>query len=63
MIFADDGGVPPRNKIKVRSALFENLVKLHSVGIGHKLAEGDQVILGESAVLEFSYRSEEKKDG
>ncbi|WP_295672875.1 FHA domain-containing protein [uncultured Mucilaginibacter sp.] len=63
MLFADDGGVPPRNKIKVRSALSESLVKLHSVSIGHKLAEGDQVILGESAVLEFSYRSEENKDG
>jgi len=63
MLFADDGGVPPRNKVKVRSALSENLVKLHSVSIGHKLAEGDQVILGESAVLEFSYSSEENKDG
>ncbi|MDR3696100.1 FHA domain-containing protein [Mucilaginibacter sp.] len=63
MLFADEGGVPPRNKIKVRSALIENLVKLHSVSIGHKLAEGDQVILGESAVLEFSYRSEENKNG
>ncbi|MBB3059159.1 FHA domain-containing protein [Mucilaginibacter gotjawali] len=63
MLFADEGGVPPRNKIKVRSAQSESLVKLHSVTIGHKLGEGDQVILGESAVLEFSYRSEKNKDG
>jgi len=63
MLFADDGGVPPRNKIKIRSALSENLVKLHSVSIGHKLVEGDQVILGESAVLEFSYHTEENNDG
>jgi hypothetical protein len=55
MIFADEGGVPPGNKIKIKSALDEHLVKLHAMNIGHKLAEGDQVILGESAVLEFSY--------
>ncbi|HEY8784671.1 MAG TPA: FHA domain-containing protein [Mucilaginibacter sp.] len=63
MLFADDGGIPPRNKIKVRSAINENLIKLNSVHIGHRLAEGDQIILGESAVLEFSYHSEEKEDG
>jgi len=62
-LFADDGGVPPRNKIKIRSAANENLIKLNSVHISHKLAEGDQIILGESAVLEFSYNSEENMDG
>ena len=62
-LFADDGGVPPRNKIKIRSATNENLIKLNSVHISHKLAEGDQIILGESAVLEFSYNSEENMDG
>ena len=56
MVFADDGGVPPHNKVKVRSALNENIIKLNTIHIGHKLTEGDQVILGESAVLEFSYR-------
>jgi hypothetical protein len=55
VLFADDGGVPPRNKIKVRSAVDENPVKLNSTHIGHVLREADQVILGESAVLEFSY--------
>lgn len=55
VLFADEGGVPPRNKIKVRSVGDENPVKLNSTHIGHVLREGDQVILGESAVLEFSY--------
>ncbi|MXV16772.1 FHA domain-containing protein [Hufsiella ginkgonis] len=56
LLFADDGGIPPRNKVKVRSEESEHLVKLHSSDIGHELKEGDQVVLGESAVLEFSYR-------
>lgn len=55
VLFADEGGVPPRNKIKVRSAMDENPVKLNSTHIGHVLREADQVILGESAVLEFSF--------
>lgn len=55
VLYADEGGVPPRNKIKVRSANDENPVKLNSTHIGHVLQEADQVILGESAVLEFSY--------
>jgi hypothetical protein len=63
MLFADDGGIPPRNKIKIRSATNENLVKLNSTHIGHTLMEGDQVVLGESAVLEFSYHSEGNGDG
>lgn len=56
MIFADEGGVPPGNKVKVRSVKDENLIKLNSTQIGHQLQEGDQVILGESAVIEFSYK-------
>lgn len=58
MFFADEGGVPPRNKIKIRSATDEHHVKLHSTQVGHRLQEGDQIILGESAVLEFSYTKE-----
>ncbi|MDP9078942.1 MAG: FHA domain-containing protein [Bacteroidota bacterium] len=57
MIFADEGGIPPGNKVKIKSIGNENLIKLHSTHIGHKLNEGDQVILGESAVFEFSYHS------
>jgi pSer/pThr/pTyr-binding forkhead associated (FHA) protein len=56
MIFADEGGVPPRNKIKIRSEKSEDIIKLSSTHIGHQLQEGDQIILGESAVLEFSYQ-------
>ncbi|WP_158827619.1 FHA domain-containing protein [Mucilaginibacter lacusdianchii] len=59
MLFADDGGVPPRNKIKIRSVDSEELIKLHSTHIGHHLKEGDQIVLGESAVIEFSYKPEE----
>lgn len=55
-LYADEGGVPPGNKIKIRSADNENLIKLNSTHIGHQLAEGDQIILGESAVVEFSYQ-------
>lgn len=55
MLFADEGGIPPRNKIKVRSVVDDNPVKLNSTQIGHVLREADQIILGESAVLEFSY--------
>jgi hypothetical protein len=54
ILFADDGGVPPRNKIKVRSVGGE-LIKLQSTTIGHILQQGDQIILGETALLEFSY--------
>lgn len=53
MIFADDGGVPPHNKIKIKSLNDEAVVKLNSTQIGHVLREGDQIILGESAVIEF----------
>jgi hypothetical protein len=56
MLFADEGGVPPRNKIKIRSEKSEDVIKLSSTHIGHQLQEGDQIILGESAVLEFSYQ-------
>jgi hypothetical protein len=55
LLFADEGGVPPRNKIKVRSTQDSNAVKLHTTQIGHPLQEGDQIILGDSALLEFSY--------
>jgi hypothetical protein len=53
-LFADEGGVPPNNKIKVR-ATGGDPVKLMTTKTGHRLQEGDQVILGESAVLEFTF--------
>lgn len=58
MLFADEGGVPPGNKIKVKSAADENQIRLYSTQIGHRLGEGDQIILGESAILLFSYVKE-----
>jgi hypothetical protein len=56
MIYADEGGVPPRNKIKIKAEATEDMAKLHSTEIGHPLNEGDQIIIGESAVLQFSYQ-------
>jgi hypothetical protein len=57
MLFADEGGIPPRNKVKVRSEHSDEIVKLQATHIGYELQEGDQIVLGESAVLEFSYQS------
>ncbi|MFD0792152.1 FHA domain-containing protein [Mucilaginibacter litoreus] len=57
-IYADEGGIPPRNKIKIRSEKSDDIIKLSSTHIGHQLQEGDQIILGESAVLEFSYQQQ-----
>src|SRR6185503_11043482 len=56
MLYADEGGVPPANKVKVRSASSETLNKLISTQIGHRLDEGDQVILGDGAVIVFTYK-------
>jgi hypothetical protein len=57
-IFADEGGIPPYNKMKVR-AVAGVPVKLQTTQIGHRLQEGDQIILGESAVLEFKTAAQE----
>lgn len=57
LLFADEGGVPPRNKVKVLSSSGGEPVKLYSTDIGYTLKEGDQVKLGDAAVLEFSYFS------
>ena len=54
--YADEGGIPPRNKIKLRSASTEKMIKLHTTQIGQELEEGDQIILGDSIVLEFSFQ-------
>jgi len=55
LLFADEGGVPPRNKIKIRPALGGDPVKLQSTKLGYALQDGDQIILGEKALLEFCY--------
>ncbi len=59
-LFADEGGVPPRNKIKVRSVNNPAPIKLYSTNVGYPLQEGDQVLLGQSALIEFSYTPDEK---
>jgi hypothetical protein len=53
-LYADEGGTPPANKVKVKSENGQE-IKLTTIGIGYHLKEGDQIILGESALLEFSY--------
>lgn len=59
LLFADEGGVPPRNKVKVRSNNEGEPVKLYSTKVGYELREGDQILLGQSALLEFSYSPDE----
>ncbi len=58
LLFADEGGVPPRNKVKVRSVRESDMVKLYTIHIGHPLQEGDQIMLGDSALLEFTYAAQ-----
>jgi hypothetical protein len=58
LIFADEGGIPPNNKVKVRTAEGV-LIKMQAIEVGHRLQEGDQVILGDMAVLEFTYSGQE----
>jgi len=53
-LYADEGGIPPRNKIKVQTAAGD-LIRLQSTAVGHHLQEGDQIVLGQSALLSFSY--------
>ena len=54
LVFADEGGIPPHNKLKVRTT--EGIsIKMQAMEIGHRLQEGDQLILGDAAVLEFTY--------
>ncbi|GAC1563728.1 MAG: hypothetical protein NVS3B13_39090 [Mucilaginibacter sp.] len=55
LIYADEGGTPPRNKTRVLPSTEKNPIKLNAIDIGYPLKEGDRVILGESAVIEFSY--------
>lgn len=57
LLFADEGGLPPRNKVKVRSATGD-VVKLQTDRVGHQLREGDQIMLGDGALLGFSYQKE-----
>lgn len=59
LLFADEGGVPPRNKIKIRPAGTDASIKLQSTQVGHALQPGDQIMLGESALLEWGVGNNE----
>jgi hypothetical protein len=53
-LFADEGGVPPGNKTKLKTLGDESTHKLNSSSIGYPLQHGDQIILADMAVLEFT---------
>lgn len=53
-LYADEGGIPPANKVKVKPEKGAE-IKLITTEVGYHLKQGDQIILGESALLEFSY--------
>ena len=57
-LFADEGGIPPRNKLKVQRESGET-IRLQTTEIGHKLEPGDKIVLGSSVLLEFDYLSTE----
>lgn len=54
-LFADEGGVPPGNKTKVKPVQQDTLLRLNSTGIGYPLAAGDQIMLGDTVILEVQY--------
>lgn len=53
-LYADEGGIPPRNKVKVKRRDESEPVKLQNMHIPYLLMDGDQIVLGETALLEFS---------
>ncbi|RYY89672.1 MAG: FHA domain-containing protein [Chitinophagaceae bacterium] len=53
LLFADGGGLPPHNKTKVKGVGSETAIKLQSAEVPHLLRNGDQIMLGHSALLEF----------
>jgi len=55
LLFADEGGVPPGNKTKIQPIGEDSQFKLNSSQVGHFLQDQDQIILGESVVLQFHY--------
>jgi len=57
-LFGEENGIPPRNKIKIKTSEDDSPVKLYSTRVGHALKEGDQIMLGHSAILEFTYINE-----
>ena len=58
-LYADEGGVPPYNKTKVRKP-DGSIERIQTIEIGHRLQTGDQIMLGEGAVMEFTSQPQEK---
>lgn len=56
-LYADEGGIPPYNKVKIKPEQ-GNEIRLVTTEVGHQLKEGDQVMLGESALMRFSFFNE-----
>jgi len=63
LLFADEGGLPPRNKVKVRGQDGGEPFKLQSADVPHLLCDGDQIILGHSALLEFRFTKQSESNG
>ena len=57
-LYADEGGIPPRNKVKVMTS-DGVLIKLQTMDIGHPLQDEDQIVLGETALIQFNYKENE----
>jgi len=53
-LYADEGGVPPGNKTKIRNAQDESVFKLNSTLVGYPLKDSDQIILGDAVILQFT---------
>ncbi|PTT02301.1 hypothetical protein DBR11_05250 [Pedobacter sp. HMWF019] len=62
MLFADEGGIPPGNKTKIKTLKSEDQLKLNSAEVGYLMEDGDQIILGESVVLRFNYTAKKEDE-
>lgn len=54
-LYADEGGIPPKNKLKVKAA-DGAVIKVQTTEFGYCLQQGDQIVLGNDVVLEFTCR-------
>jgi hypothetical protein len=55
LVYPDAGGIPPANKTKIKNAKSGQVYKLQAADIGYALSDYDQLILGDSAVLEVRF--------
>ena len=54
LVFADEGGIPPNNKMKV-STSEGILIKMQAIEVGNRLQDGDKIIIGYMDVMELYY--------